>query len=352
MPAETKGSVYKVKGGHGIRWTENGQRHHQSPFPTKTAARQWFNENIAPRLRRGGPSNRITLNQFAGLYLDRWGRTVAPRTQTTLAKRLKPALAVFGDWTLHELEGAADDIAAWRATLTTTSRYRHTLALRQTLAAAIRWGYIQRNPAVDAGKNPEPRSEELHPFTRDEIDRLEVELGPTYGPLAVFAAETGLRTNEWVALERKDIDRSGPSVLVQRRFSGGVWTPYPKTARRRVPLTPRAAGAVDGLPVRLDTPALFPAPMGGPVDLDHFRMRNWYPALEAAGIGQRGPYCLRHTFATEALAAGVSIFELARLMGTSVKMIDGTYGHLAVESEDHLRALLSARGTTRKRRTV
>jgi hypothetical protein len=34
------------------------------------------------------------------------------------------------------------------------------------------------------------------------------------------------------------------------------------------------------------------------------------PALEAAG-----PYHLRHTFATEALAAGVSIFEHARLIG-------------------------------------
>ena len=41
-----------------------------------------------------------------------------------------------------------------------------------------------------------------------------------------------------------------------------------------------------------------------------------------AGIPKRGPYHLRHTFATEALAAGVSIFELARLMGTSVAMID------------------------------
>ena len=37
-----------------------------------------------------------------------------------------------------------------------------------------------------------------------------------------------------------------------------------------------------------------------------------------------GPYHLRHTFATEALAGGVSIFELARMMGTSVKMIDKT----------------------------
>ena len=70
----------------------------------------------------------------------------------------------------------------------------------------------------------------------------------------------------------------------------------------------------------------------------------WYPALDATGISRGGPYHLRHTFATEALAGGVSMFELARLMGTSVKMIDKTYGHLARDSEDSLRARLEARG--------
>ena len=57
-----------------------------------------------------------------------------------------------------ELEGAADDVARWRAGLADTSRYRLTLALRQTLGAAVRWRYLTRNPAVDAGRNPEPRS--------------------------------------------------------------------------------------------------------------------------------------------------------------------------------------------------
>ena len=67
-------------------------------------------------------------------------------------------------------------------------------------------------------------------------------------------------------------------------------------------------------------------------------------SLDAAGIDKRGPYHLRHTFATEALAAGVSIFELARRMGTSLKMIDRTYGHLARDSEEAIRARLEARG--------
>jgi hypothetical protein len=46
-----------------------------------------------------------------------------------------------------------------------------------------------------------------------------------------------------------------------------------------------------------------------------------------------------------ALAAGVSIFELARLLGTSVRMIDRTYGHLARDSEDAIRAKLDARAS-------
>jgi integrase len=270
---------------------------------------------------------------------------VAKRTKETLEERLAPARAVFGDWTLRELEGAAADIAGWRASLPETSRYRLTLALRQVFRAAVRWRYLSRNPVVDAGSNPEPRSEELRPFTVAEIDKLDRELGKVYGPLAVFAAETGLRTNEWVALERRDIDRSGRAVTVQRRFADGVLTPYPKTTRRRVPLTPRAFDALERIPPRLDTPLVFPAVKGRYIGLDTWRNREWYPALEAAGVAKRGPYHLRHTFATEALAAGVSIFELSRLMGASVKTIDKTYGHLARDSEDAIRARLDARAS-------
>ena len=39
-------------------------------------------------------------------------------------------------------------------------------------------------------------------------------------------------------------------------------------------------------------------------------------------------YDLRSTFASNALAAGVSVFELARIMGTSVAMIERSYGTL------------------------
>jgi len=37
---------------------------------------------------------------------------------------------------------------------------------------------------------------------------------------------------------------------------------------------------------------------------------------------------LRSTFASNALAAGITVYELARIMGTSVSMIEAHYGAL------------------------
>ena len=163
MPARG-GSTYKTKTGVGIRWLEGGKRRYQSGFQNKTEARRWFDENVAPRLRGPArPDPAITFDSFCDVFLERHGATVSPTTKQTLSERLKPARAVFGTWTLRELEGAAADVAAWRASLTDTSRYRLTSALRQALGAAVRWRYLTLNPAVDAGKNPQPRAEELRP---------------------------------------------------------------------------------------------------------------------------------------------------------------------------------------------
>jgi hypothetical protein len=110
---------------------------------------------------------------------------------------------------------------------------------------------------------------------------------------------------------------------------------------------PPAAGAAEGrldalreLPQRQGI--VFPASEGERINIDNFRQREWVPAIKAAGIEQRRIYDMRHTFATWSLAAGMSIFTLSRRMGTSVQMIDMTYGHLARDAEDQDRGLLDA----------
>jgi integrase len=342
MPAEQRGSAYRTAAGWGIRWYElDGRRGFRSGFATKSEARRYFDEQVRPRLLGRAPD--LTLAELVDAYLDAHAVGREPRTIRTLRERLKYATDAFGDLKLTELERNPRQIATWMRTLPVRSRYGIVQALRQTLETAIRWRMISENPAKLAGRNPEPRREHVDPFEHSEVDRLAIELGP-YGSLVVFAAETGLRPSEWIALERHDIDRTGAAVSVERTYTEGRVKTYGKTlaARRRVPLSTRAQAALDQIPPRLDTPLLFLSPTGSHIDLHNFRAREWTPALDAAGLPHRRIYDLRHTFASHALAAGVSIFELARFMGTSVRMIDRTYGHLVRGSEHAVRAKLDA----------
>ena len=107
--------------------------------------------------------------------------------------------------------------------------------------------------------------------------------------------------------------------------------PYPKTKRLLVPLTAPALAAVEALPPRVDTPLIFPASQGGHIGLDTWRTREWYPSARGGRTQQTGPVRATAHLRDRALAAGVSTFELARLMGTSVAMIDRTLRVISLE---------------------
>jgi integrase len=273
----------------------------------------------------------LTLEQLVDLYLPRHAAGVRPRTIMTLRQRLPYATRAFGSVPLTELERMSGEIASWHSKLPERSRYGIVQALRETLEAAVRWGYIARNPVKLAGRNRQPSPRSVRVYSRDELDAIALELPPRYAPLPAFVAATGLRPEEWQALERRDVDRQAGVITVSRTLSAGAITELGKTnrSRRQVPLSPRAQAALDALPPRLDTPLIFPAPSGGLLNTNNFRNRFWAPAIEGAGIRKPARiYDLRCTFASNALAAGVSVFELARIMGTSVSMIERSYGVL------------------------
>jgi integrase len=174
--------------------------------------------------------------------------------------------------------------------------------------------------------------------------RLAEAIGERYGPMIVFAAATGLRPAEWIALENRDVDRDGRVIYVRRSFTKGELN-RPKTdaSLRAVPLQARALDALERLPASKESLLLFPGERGGYLDIHHFRPNQWRPAQIAAGIDPlRRIYDLRHTFATFSLRAGISTFDLSRYMGAGLTMIDRHYGHLARDGREHAIHLLDA----------
>lgn len=354
MPASQRGQLDRLPSGRWrLRWYDHEGARRSKTFPSKSAAHRHYRDVIEPQLRgEPVPMPELTLAEFVPVFLARHAAGVRPRTTQALRQRLGYAIRAFGDVPLGDLERMSGELAAWRTTLPERSRYDITRALRQALEAAVRWGHTSRNPAKLAGRNPQPAPRPVRAYSYAELDAIAAELSAQYRPLPAFAAATGLRPEEWQALERQDVDRAGGVLTVRRTVSSGEVVELGKTARsrRQVPLSPRALDALDVLTPRLDSRFLIPARRGGVFDLHNFRRREWAPAIEASGV--RTPariYDLRSTFASNALAAGVSVFELARIMGTSVAMIERVYGTLIEGAGADIARRLGAFEQTRDR---
>ena len=281
----------------------------------------------------------LTLTELVDVYLAQ--HDVQRVTIAKLRWLLGKSIVVFGNRRIGEL--TSHEIAEWRMTLTPGYRFEATQALRQVLSRAVVWGLIDINPAKVGVDNPTPRRKEQRPFeSRTVLEAVAAALGERYGPMVLFAAATGLRPAEWIALEKRDVDREERVVYVRRSFTQGeLKLPKTEASQRAVPLQARALEALDRASSSEESELVFPGERGGSLDVHHFRPHQWRPAQRSAGIDPlRRVYDLRHTFATFALRAGISTFDLSRFMGASLTMIDRHYGHLARDGREHAIRLL------------
>jgi integrase len=308
-------------------------------FATRAEAQKAL-EKVLARLGPGSRAATMTLGELVDEYLEM--HQAEPVTIAKLRWLLGKATAALGEVRLAEL--SSKDVYAWRLTIPEGHRFEATQALRQVLNRAVVWGLIEYNPAKRGVPNPLRRYKEKRPFESwGQIDAVAERLGPAYGPMVVFAAATGLRPSELFALEQRDIDRALGVVYVRRAYANGRLK-HTKTrlSNRAVPLQAIALEALDRLP-RSENPILFPNSRGGRIDFRSFGRRHWKPAQTTAGIEPlRHLYDLRHSYATFALRAGVSVFAVSRFMGSSIAMIDYHYGHLAPDSREHAVSLLDA----------
>jgi integrase len=352
MPARQRGFARKRGNAWLAGWYADGRQVARGGFATKTLALDYANakadEAVAHKaaLKFGdeiaSTSNIATVNELVGAFLAR--HDADPATIKKLRSQLGHARRAFGDRHVATLTPVELDV--WRATLPERSRHYIFRAFKQALEYGVAMNVIDTNPT---GRIRNRRAavdrRQIHPFDAwEQVETICEELDPRYAAIPTVLVGCGLRPEELFGLDRRDLDLEAGVLTVERVFSQGMLKDCKKSSRqrRRVPLRGRVVDAIAAMPPRIDTPVLFPAPRGGRIDLEKFRARSWAPALRAAGVAHRRVYDCRHTFASWAIAGGISLFHLSKIMGTSTTMIGDVYGHLLPDSENYLRGLLDA----------
>lgn len=222
------------------------------------------------------------------------------------------------------------------------SRLRDSLAGKKTTAnrvlalASTIFNAAEADDERDANSNPcrhvqhfkERRVE--RPLTDGEIANLWSVLDTSDETQAAVAAIrflllTGLRCGEALALRWDDVDIGGARLRLRDS----------KTGPRKVLLSPPAARFLEDLPrgsvfVFPGKPTPGPDPEERPLaDLTH----PWQRIRAVANLGGVRLHDLRHTFATKAIAASITLEHLGPLMGHRNIATTQRYAHLLEATE-------------------
>ena len=95
----------------------------------------------------------------------------------------------------------------------------------------------------------------------EELHRLAGELHPALASLPILVAGMGLRPEEWLALEWRDLDLKAGVLRVRRVYTDGRVKDYGKQdrSRRRLPLRSRAVDALRGGSAGVRASLIYPA---------------------------------------------------------------------------------------------
>ena len=222
---------------------------------------------------------------------------------------------------------------------------KQKLLLSQVIEHAVLTELIQRNPVQGAQMPPmSHRTKIVLPYEKDEQEKLVASFTEEksnrprlrYGWGCVLILETGLRAGEALTLKWGDIDEEKRTLKITKnmvRVNGkNLVQRTTKTAsgKRTIPLNARAMEAVCRLKAQqvAGCPYVFATQTG-----KHLSYRNLLATMEtacdAAGVEHRGLHALRHSFASNLYARGVSVKVISKLLGhSSTQITIDRYIHL------------------------
>lgn len=326
-----------------------------------------------------------TSKSTVALFLERWlghvQPTVAPKTferyDEIVRKHLVPAL---GAVRLQKLSTQAIDAALARM-LTAGRRLRpagegapapapaglaprtvrhHAVVLKQALDQAVTWQLIARNPA-DGCTLPQVPDEEIEILNDAQVGDVLTKLrGHALYPIVSLALGTGLRRGELLGLQWGDVDLDACTVRVARsveQTKDGLTLKAPKTRSGRRSLRVAAAVVEDLrehrrrlLELRLqlgagrlpDDAQVF-ATIAGGLRSPNALTKEWTKAAAGAGLPPVTFHALRHTHASQLIAAGLDVVTVSKRLGHANPAITlKVYSHLFTNSDERAAQVVDA----------
>jgi integrase len=288
----------------------------------RLAALKWRENEDA-----GVTGDSFTVADACREYVEDRRREKGEATAHDAEKRFERTVygSTFGARQLAKLK--TPHIKAWRdgLGLSKASANRTLTALKAALNLAVTHRRVQAGAAQEwADVKPHKGAGKRRDLFLD-IEQRRALLAAATGAardLMEAAALTGARAGELVKARRSQFDKRTGTMT----FSG-------KTGRRDVPLSPAAIALFSRVAEsKLPGAYLFVRDDGKP-----WAHSDWdelvREAAEKAGL-PKGVclYTLRHSFITQALTDGMTTLDVARLVGTSVMMIEKHYGHLVASA--------------------
>jgi len=227
-----------------------------------------------------------------------------------------------------------------------TVRYVHAI-LTSAFSQAVKWQMLVVN-LCNVVTLPRLKKTEMKAFSPEEARRfLEAAKDDKQGLVFAFALASGMRPEEYLALQWKDICFEKNTATVQRtliwRKGGGWYFSEPKTAksRRTLPM-PKNFFVELKRHKRLQAEQMlklgqsyernnfvFATDEGKPIYLRNLRKRNFAKILEKADLTGFRLYDLRHSTATLLLSEGINPKIVSERLGhASIVLTLDTYSHV------------------------
>lgn len=290
-------------------------------------------------------------------YLDSWLEEVAkPRLEestftsyeTILRSCIKPKLGSkrLSDIQAYEVQKLYNDMKK-QGLSSRTVQYAH-FVFSSAMKQAIKWKMLMQNPC-ELCELPKLEKIEMKYLSPEETKRfLDTAKDSKHFVTFLLVIESGMRPQEYLSLQWKDIDFEQKALSVRRaivwkRKGGGFYFKEPKTkkSRRSIPISNSAINALKihrrkQLEERLKLGAdyqnfdlVFASQVGTPIQPKNLTDRHFKPLLIKAEIQNIRLYDLRHTTATLLLSAGENPKVVSERLGhASIVLTLDTYSHV------------------------